>query len=86
MKELQPLIDGDILRYEIGYCGELKNEEGGIDILPFDTLLDILNQRMDVIADEIESKKSPIIFLTGDKYLHEKHTGLEYVPNFRDGS
>lgn len=81
---MKPLIDGDILRYEIGFSGQLKEEDGSTHIFNFDFVGDLLHDKIDLICEEVGATQAPTIFLTGDRYLYSKHLKKEYVPNFRE--
>lgn len=78
------LIDGDILRYEIGFAGQPKDKETGeTSILPFETVNEILEGRIKTIRQDTNPEASVEIYLTIDKKLAKK-LGIEYKPNFRD--
>lgn len=75
------LIDGDILRYEIGWSCEGTNEEGEEYTSSFDRCAELLDAKIDLIMEECEADDC-IIYLTDSAKLAEKQ-GREYVPNFR---
>lgn len=90
---MQPLIDADVLRYEIGFCGQTTNEEGEVVPLSFDTVADMFDQRIKEICAEVWATEEPILYLTMDHRLHKKQNKQrkkegkeekEYTPNFRD--
>lgn len=60
----QPLIDLDVIRYEIGFCGEYV-EEGELRVREFDFVAELLDQRIKGICEDTESTEPPIGFLTG---------------------
>jgi hypothetical protein len=66
---VQPLIDADILRYEIGFSGEYK-EEGSDDVIirEWDFVQELLDNRINHICREVEATVQPIIFLTGNNH------------------
>jgi hypothetical protein len=89
-----PLIDGDILRYEVGAYGEYKDEEGNPQTREFNFVKDKLDQKISEICEEVWATEPPVIYLTMDRALHarlnkrRKKEGileLEYIPNFREG-
>ena len=84
---MRPLIDGDVLTYEAAFCGQImeEDEDGNksLKILDFDVVQEVIENRIRIICEEVGATAPPLIFLTGDRYLHEKHLGIEYVPNFR---
>ena len=56
-----PLIDGDILLYEIGFACQRKDEP-----LPsFDFVKEVLDNRIEGICRAVEATQPPRIFLTG---------------------
>lgn len=60
---MQPLIDGDILLYEIGYAAEAGWQKEGVP--SFDYAEQLLEQRIANICAMVEATASPIIYLTG---------------------
>lgn len=66
---MQPLIDGDVLRYEIGFASETAWQQEGIP--PFDYVEEMFRMRVANICAMVGATAPPIMFLTG------KH-------NFRD--
>ena len=91
---MKPLIDGDILRYEIGYCGQLKDEvTGELKYMSFEFVSDLLDARIEHICEEVEATVPPTIYLTEDTLINNhlnrsrKREGLEPLkvdPNFRE--
>ena len=90
---MQPLIDADVLRYEIGFSAEYVDDAGEKQVRDFDFVADLFDQRIKEICAEVWSTEEPILFITNDRRLHKKVTrerkkegkeGLEYLPNFRD--
>ena len=85
---MKPLIDMDVLVYEIGSCGQIKNEEGELIILDFDYVADLLDQRIKEICSEVWADEEPVLYITGDetlfKRMNRRNTNvLEFKPNFR---
>ena len=71
---MQPLLDGDILRYEIGFCGEYKeiDPETGeevVKIREWQFVQSLLDNKIKSICDEVGADKDPIVFLTASSYL-----------------
>jgi hypothetical protein len=67
MDNLVPLIDADILRYEVGFAAETgwKAITEDKDALPpFSYVANMLEQRIEYIQDEIGTKETPILYLT----------------------
>ncbi len=67
---MTPLIDADVLLHEIGWSGEFKDKETGENILfDFDRVEEILNDKISIICDDVESTKEPILFITDNERL-----------------
>jgi hypothetical protein len=91
---LTPLIDCDVLRYEIGSCGQYIDEESGEQrIRSFDFVSELFDQRVEEICREVGATEPPLLFLTADPKLVkivnrlrklEGRDAIEYKPNFRD--
>lgn len=90
---MKPLIDSDVLRYEIGFSGEFVDENGERQVRSFEFVADLFDQRIKEICAEVWATEPPLLFITNDRRLHKivnkkrKKEGkeeLEYVPNFRD--
>lgn len=60
---MQPLIDGDILCYEIGYAAETGWQADGLP--SFDYVAELLDSRIANICAIVEATQPPIIYLTG---------------------
>ena len=60
---MQPLIDADVLRYEVGFAAETGWQQPGFP--PFDYVAELLDNRIGNICACVESTKPPILFLTG---------------------
>ena len=60
---MQPLIDGDILLYEIGYAAETGWQIEGTP--PFDYAGKLLDNRIDNICGVVGATAPPILYLTG---------------------
>lgn len=68
---MHPLIDGDILVYEVGFAAETawKGENKGVDIdvnpPPFDRCADLLDSRISNTCAIVGATVPPTLFLTG---------------------
>ena len=63
---MQPLIDGDVLRYEIGFAAETGwGKDNGLP--PFDYVMDLLDNKISYICATVEATEPPILYLTGSK-------------------
>jgi hypothetical protein len=77
---MQALIDGDVLRYEIGAVGQ-KLENGELVVRDWEFVSRLLDDKIREICRGAGSDDTdPIIFLTGDRTVF----GDEYIPNFRE--
>ena len=64
---MQPLIDGDILKYEIGFAAEAKWRalSNSDNPPPFDVARELLLDRIQHICDRTNADTEPIFFFTG---------------------
>ena len=60
---MQCLIDGDVLRYEIGFAAEAGWQQAGFP--PFDYVAELLHNKVNNICAITNSTAPPIIYLTG---------------------
>lgn len=60
---LQPIVDADVLVYEVGFAAEAGWKSGGVP--PFDYAAQLLNERVANICAIIEATHPPIMYLTG---------------------
>ncbi len=60
---MQPLIDADVLLYEIGYAAETGWQQPGFP--PFDYVADLFESRVANICAAVGATKPPIYYLTG---------------------
>lgn len=76
---MQPLIDGDILVYEIGWASEVgwksikewKEGDPALDPPPFDYVAELLDNRIAEICGCVMATQPPIIYLTGKGNFRE---------------
>jgi hypothetical protein len=86
---VKPLIDSDILLHELGWSGEFKDKETGeLVLLPFSSVLEILNRKMDDILEQVGATETPLLFFSSSENLCRLATMVdgterEHVPNFR---
>lgn len=88
---MKPLVDADILLYEIGFSSEQK-VDGEVVPNSWEFAQDLLDKRINLICDEVEATEPPLLFLTNtkriNKILNKKRVRdnvepKEYVENFR---
>ena len=88
---MKPLIDSDILLYEIGFSSETK-DDGVITPRSWDFAQGLLDDRIKLICNEVEATEPPLLFLTNTKRINkllnkqrkrEDAPPKEYVENFR---
>lgn len=64
---MKPLIDCDILRYEIGACGEYYDEETGEKVIrSFEFVANLLDEKVEEICTLVWATEEPLCFLTVD--------------------
>lgn len=86
---MQPLIDGDILVYEIGSVAQYVNEETGETIpRPWDWVEEAIDYKIKDICKAVGATEKPLIYLTGDEWLVNMKRRVRpslpiYEPNFR---
>lgn len=85
---MQPLLDGDILVYEIAATAQYINEDGETILRPWDWVSDAIDEKIEYICKLVEATTKPLIFLTGDERLHKLKARVRpslpiYKPNFR---
>lgn len=84
----QPLIDGDVLVYEIAAVGQYYDEDGELRLRPWDWVVETIDFRLNAICEAVEATQKPIIYLTGDTHLWKVKSRVRpslpsYEPNFR---
>lgn len=60
---MQPLIDADVLLYEVGFGCEVGWDEPGYP--SFDRARELLESKIEHICNQVEATQPPILFLTG---------------------
>lgn len=87
------LIDGDILRYEVGFGSQFVDEESGeLVVRPYEDMIELFDEKIRIIKEDTESD-DVLIFLTNDptinRNLNKKRARdgqelIPLVPNFRE--
>ncbi len=90
---VQPLIDADVLRYEVGAVGEFIDATTGEKVYrDFDFVRETFDGKIKDICEAVGASKPPLLYLTGDPDLNKRinkrrsREGLdpiEFSPNFR---
>lgn len=86
---MQPLLDGDILVYEIGSVAQYINEETGEIIpRPWEWVEEAIDYKIKDICKAVGATEKPILYLTGDEWLVNMKRRVRpslpiYEPNFR---
>lgn len=87
-----PLVDSDILIYEIGFSAQKKDLMGQLEVRSWEWTQALFDERIDQICDEARATEPPILFLSNTPYINKllnkkrKWEGEEatpFLPNFR---
>jgi len=87
-----PRIDADVIRYEIGFCGEYV-EDGELKIREFEFVEKLLNESIQGICEAVLADEPPVLYLTASEGLINKvnrrnrflgDEPIVYKPNFRE--
>jgi len=70
---MQCLLDGDVLVYEAAFGGQYKDEEGELVVRPFESVAELLDQKIREIVDECWADEEPLLFLTNDSTLNKMY-------------
>lgn len=91
---MTPLIDCDILFYEIGNSGQYVDEATGeLVVRDFEFVADLFDQKIKEICSEVWGTEEPVLYITNNRRLHKKvnkklkkegKEEVEFQPNFRD--
>lgn len=87
------LIDADLLLWEAGFAGQVKDEETGeLTMLSFENVQEVFDQKIREIEDACWANEPSVLYFTADEKLikllnkQRKRDGedlLEFKPNFR---
>jgi len=86
---MKPLIDADILIYEVCWSGEFKDKETGESVLlPFSTVKEILEGKIRDILHQVGATEDPLFFFSSSEALSKLATQVDgvsrvHIPNFR---
>lgn len=91
--QIKCLIDADLLLWEAGFAGQLKDEETGeLTMLDFDNVKEVFDQKIKEIEEACWSDEPSVLYFTGDANLvrllnrerkRNDEEPLEFRPNFR---
>jgi len=90
---VRPLIDFDVIKYEVGFGSQHVDERGEMQISSFDAVIELLERKIKLICEEVGATEDPIMFLSADKFviksLNRRHkynndAPEELLPNFRE--
>ena len=83
----------DVLLHEIGWSSEFYDKESGEAVLlPFDTVADLLDDKIKFICEEVWADEPPTLFISSSPDLlapvnklrrWQGESEIEFVPNFR---
>lgn len=88
-----PLVDADVLRYEIGFAAEVgwkavkgwKEGDPALDPPPFDYVAELLDGRIQEICRCVGATAEPMLFLTGTGNFREKIAKKKPYKGNREG-
>lgn len=69
---MTPLIDADLLTYEVAFSGQMKDDDGEVILSPFESVKDILDDKVKQICAAVWATEEPILYLTGKGNFREK--------------
>lgn len=88
-----PRIDCDVILYEIGSCGQYKDEDGVLRVREFDFVSNLADELIFNIGEAVMSDSPPVLYITSRPDFvdainrRNKFTGEEpmiFKPNFRE--
>ena len=62
---MKPLVDMDIVVYQAAFGGEMKNDEGEVEIFNFDYVSALIDKSIADICLAVGATEEPILYLTG---------------------
>lgn len=77
-----------MLLYEIGFCGEYKDEEGNHQVREWEFVRELLDQKISDICEAVFNKEEPTLYLSATPSLVKQWNriyddNLVWKPNFR---
>lgn len=86
---MKALIDCDVLRYEIGACGQYKDEDGELIIRDFEFVSNLFDDKIREIQELTWADEEPLLFLTVCPRTHRimyraEKDKPQFKPNFRE--
>lgn len=92
---MKPLIDADVLLYEIGFSSEKTekfNGETTVSPASWQFCQDLFDKKVELICDEVQATESPTLFMTNTKKLNNNlnrrrkldgRPPVDFIDNFR---
>lgn len=90
---MKPLIDSDVLLYEVGSCGQYIDDDGELVVRDFDFVAKLLDESIQGICEAVMSSQDPVLYITAREDFIEKlnrrnrfmgEEPIVYKPNFRE--
>ena len=69
---MKPLIDSDILLYELGFCGEYDDDDGEHHIREFEFVKELLDAKIEQICFAVGATEPPRLYFTGKDNFRDK--------------
>ena len=90
---LIPRIDSDVILYEIGSCGQYKDEEGELVVREFEFVIKLVDELIAAIGEAVMSSGPPVLYITSrpdfiaalnrrNRFMGDEP--LVFKPNFRE--
>lgn len=83
---MKPLIDADVLRYEVGVCGQEWDDDDYLVMKPFEELARLFDDKVREICEMAWGDEPPTLFLSCCPDTHrilQRRNGTPYKKNFR---
>lgn len=90
---MRPLLDADVLLYEVGYSSQTRDAGFWVP-RSWDWCQELFDKKVALICDEVRATEAPTLFLTNTPYISNllnrkrkwegEESIVEYIPNFRE--
>ena len=75
----------DMMLYEVCFICQMKGEDGVPVIRSFDSVLEVLEGKLDLIYEETWADEEPLLYLTGSNFIKKAFPRYKDMPiNFRE--